>query len=112
MGSSLGEGLGLDTSPFQFNLITASSVELHFCCISFPKQTLEQASRVVNPNDFCSHFKADALKCELSQLLSQRVSLDVEFGCVYHIRLLAVKIINLYLYNTCQTLQIPRFVLI
>lgn len=101
---------GLDTSPFQFNLINPSSAE--FRCISFSKPTLQQASREVNPSDFCSHSKADALKCELSQLLSQRVSLDVEFGCVYYIRLLAVKIINLYLYNTCQALQSFRFVLI
>lgn len=94
---------GADTSAFRSDLITSSSVALHFCSVSFSKQTPEQASRVVNPNDFCSHLKADALKCELSQLLSQRVSLDMEFGCVYYSRLLAVKTINLYLCNTCQT---------
>lgn len=94
---------GADTSAFQPDLITSSSVALRFCSISFSKQTPEQAGRVVNPNDFCSHLKADALKCELSQLLSQRVSLDVEFGCVYYSTLLAVKTINLYLCNTCQT---------
>lgn len=103
---------GLDTSAFQSDLITSSSVALRFCSISFSKQTPEQASRVVNPNDFCSHLKADALKCELSQLLSQRVSLDMEFGCVYYSRLLAVKTINLYLCNTYQTLQSPRAALI
>lgn len=103
---------GVDTSAFRSDLITSSSVASRFCSISFSKQTPEQASRVVNPNDFCSHLKADALKCELSQLLSQRVSLDVEFGCVYYSRLLAVKTINLYLCNTCQTLQSPRAVLV
>lgn len=103
---------GLDTSAFWSDLITSSSIALRFCSFSFSKQTPEQASRVVNPNDFCSHLKADALKCELSQLLSQRVSLDVEFGCVYYSRLLAVETFNLYLCNTCQTRQSPRAVLI
>lgn len=45
-----------------------SRVLLHFI---FSTDSRKKASQVVNPNDFCSHLKADALKCELSQLLSQ-----------------------------------------